>query len=95
MKCKYCGAEVDLWQKCEYCGSRAEPPGLKITIQEKPETPKKEYKTVNGIYTVRKGDTLWGIAKALLGSGTRYTEIAKKNRLKDPNFIYPGQKLEI
>lgn len=24
MKCKFCGAEVELGEKCEYCGSRAE-----------------------------------------------------------------------
>lgn len=92
MKCKYCGAEVDPWQKCEYCGSRAEPMVQKLYM---PEEKKKEYITVNGIYTVRKGDTLWAIAKALLGSGTRYMEIAKKNNLKNPHLIYPGQKLKI
>jgi len=46
------------------------------------------------IYTVVKGDTLWGIAKKLLGSGTRYTEIVKLNGLKS-SVIYAGQKLKI
>lgn len=45
-------------------------------------------------YTVVKGDTLWGIAKKLLGSGARYTEIVKLNGLKS-SVIYSGQKLKI
>ena len=32
-------------------------------------------------YTVKKGDTLWGIAAAKLGSGSRYPEIMKLNGL--------------
>ena len=46
------------------------------------------------IYTVVKGDTLWGIAKKRLGSGYRYTEIVKLNGLKS-SVIYSGQKLKI
>ena len=46
------------------------------------------------IYTVVKGDTLWGIAKKLLGSGYRYTESVKLNGLKS-SVIYSGQKLKI
>lgn len=46
------------------------------------------------IYTVVKDDTLWGIAKKLLGSGYRYTEIVKLNGLKS-SVIYSGQKLKI
>ena len=45
-------------------------------------------------YTVVKGDTLWGIAKKLLGSGYRYTEIVKLNGLKT-SVIYSGQVLRI
>ena len=46
------------------------------------------------VYTVVKGDTLWGIAKKFLGSGYRYTEIVKLNGLKS-SVIYSGQKLKI
>lgn len=44
-------------------------------------------------YTVQKGDCLWNIAKKMLGDGSRYTEIYELNRekIKDPNLIYPGQ----
>lgn len=48
-------------------------------------------------YTVVKGDCLWKIAKKLLGNGSRYTEIYNLNRdkISNPNLIYPGQVLTI
>lgn len=45
-------------------------------------------------HTVKKGDTLWGIAKTYLGDGARYKEIQKLNNLKEP-VIYPGMVLKI
>lgn len=45
-------------------------------------------------YTVKKGDTLWSIAKKLLGDGNRYKEIQKANGLKD-TVIYPNTVLKI
>lgn len=52
--------------------------------------PKPAPKTVT--YTVKKGDTLSGIAAKY---GTTYQELAKKNKISDPNLIYPGQKITI
>lgn len=46
------------------------------------------------IYTVKKGDTLWKIAKEYLGSGTKYKEIKILNNLKS-DTIYVGQILKI
>ncbi len=45
-------------------------------------------------YTIVKGDSLWGIAQKLLGSGARYKEIKTLNGLTS-NTIYSGQKLKI
>lgn len=45
-------------------------------------------------YTVKRGDTLWNIAKSRLGSGSRYTEIMKLNGMKS-DAIYPGQVLKL
>ena len=56
---------------------------------EKPE-PAVTYTT----YTVVRGDCLWNIAKKLLGSGSRYTEIKELNGMKN-NTIYAGQVLKI
>lgn len=49
---------------------------------------KPSYKT----YTVKKGDTLSGIAKKF---GTTYQKIAKDNGIANPNKIFVGQKLII
>ncbi|HXU45545.1 MAG TPA: peptidoglycan-binding protein LysM [Thermoanaerobaculia bacterium] len=48
-------------------------------------------------YEVVKGDTLWKIAKESYGDGNKYPVIFEANRpmLKDPDEIYPGQKLRI
>lgn len=48
-------------------------------------------------YTVQKGDTLWGIAKKFYGNGSKYTKIygANKDKIKNPNLIYPKQVLVI
>lgn len=45
-------------------------------------------------YTVKKGDSLWAIAKKFLGDGRRYTELYELNSAiigNNPNLIYPGQ----
>lgn len=47
------------------------------------------------VYTVRKGDTLWAIAKKYLGDGSRYPELAALNSIPNPNLIFPGQQVKI
>ncbi len=46
-------------------------------------------------YTVKTGDNLWLIAKRELNNGSRHTEIAELNGLKDPHLITPGQVLQL
>jgi nucleoid-associated protein YgaU len=48
-------------------------------------------------YEVKKGDTLWKIAKEVYGDGSLYPEIFKANQdvLSDPDKIQVGQKLRI
>lgn len=48
-------------------------------------------------YTVKKGDSLWAIAKKYTGSGSKYTELynANKSKIKNPNLIYVGQVLTL
>ena len=42
---------------------------------------------------VQPGNSLWRIARATYGRGVRYTTIyeANRNRIRDPDLIYPGQ----
>lgn len=47
------------------------------------------------IYIVKKGDTLWAIAKKYLGAGSRYPELAELNNIKNPHLIYIGQEIKI
>ncbi|PID61202.1 MAG: peptidoglycan-binding protein LysM [Gammaproteobacteria bacterium] len=48
-------------------------------------------------YTVESGDTLSKIAKEYLGDAMAYPQIFEANRevIKDPDLIYPGQKIRI
>ena len=48
-------------------------------------------------YTIKKYDTLSEIAQDELGSASRWPEIYELNRdvIKDPNLIYPGQKIKL
>ena len=43
-------------------------------------------------YTVKSGDTLWGIAQRY---GTTYQEIARLSGIPDPNKIFPGQRVRV
>nr|DAI96721.1 MAG TPA: tail assembly protein [Caudoviricetes sp.] len=52
-------------------------------------------KSIPKTYTVKKGDTLWSIAKKLLGDGAKCWNLAKLNNIKNPNLIYVGQVLKI
>lgn len=45
-------------------------------------------------YTVKKGDSLWKIAKAKLGNGNRYKEIMTASGLKN-DLLKVGQKIKI
>ncbi len=44
---------------------------------------------------VSRGDSLWRISRVTYGDGARYALVyrANRDRVRDPNFIYPGQTL--
>lgn len=46
-------------------------------------------------YTVVKGDNLWEISVRAYGDGYKWTEVAKTNKLKNPDLIYPDQQLTL
>lgn len=48
-------------------------------------------------YVIKSGDTLSAIAQKFYGKGSAYPRIFEANRevIKDPDLIYPGQKIRI
>ena len=52
-----------------------------------------------GVYRVRPGDSLWRISglKETMGAGLSWGRIyeANRDRIRNPNLIYPGQELTI
>jgi LysM repeat protein len=56
-------------------------------------TPSKQFR----VRTVQPGSTLWAIAKESYGAGIEYFKVfeANKERIRDPDLIYPGQVFEI
>lgn len=48
-------------------------------------------------YEIKSGDSLSKIAKKYYGDGNQYNKIFEANKevIKDPNLIYPGQKIRI
>ena len=67
-------------------------------------TPDPEPQPATATVTVKRGNTLWGLARTHLGTGTRYQEIFDLNRgkvqaggrtLRNPNLILIGWVLEL
>ena len=75
------------------------PPAWETPEGAAPEQP--DAAAADGAYTqwyeVKKGDTLWKIAKEVYGDGSLYPEIFKANQdtLSDPDKIQVGQQLRI
>ena len=95
------GGKIKLWGKTEYqldanrlWDKIKEHPGWENEVVADLKATRTD---VYGYHTVKSGDTLSAIAKKLLGSANRYTEIfnANKDQLSDPDKIKVGQKLVI
>jgi len=65
---------------------------IKTKPQEAKETPKQSPDHAK-LYTVKKGDTLQGIAMAEYDDPREWRRIAKSNNLIDPMMLRPGMKL--
>lgn len=55
-----------------------------------PEQPQREY-----LYTIQAGDNLSTLSTKLLDSPQRWSEVAKYNKLKNPQLVSPGQVLHM
>lgn len=62
---------------------------LPLAAQETPSQPR--------THTVKRGDTLWDLAKLYLGDAFLWPEIYRLNRdvVEDPHWIYPGEVLRL
>ena len=47
------------------------------------------------IHIVVKGDTLWHIARRYIHDPYRYPELARLSNIRNPDLIYPGQRVKI
>ncbi len=47
------------------------------------------------VHTVIKGDTLWHIAQRYIHNPYRYPELARLNKIHNPDLIYPGDQVRI
>lgn len=72
------------------CTKNAQP--ASDVTQIKQQAAKTEAKKQEQVYTVKKGDYLIKIARMY---GTTYQKLASYNGIKNPNLIYPGQKIRI
>lgn len=82
---------------------------VKAATAKKNQTKKTSNASTATTYTIKKGDTLWGISVKYLGKGSRWKEIynlnkaiieetAKKHGKKSSNsghWIYPGCKIKL
>ena len=57
------------------------------------EPPRTETGDLAGSYTVRKGDTLWGIAQKF--GVSLETLVALNPQIKNPNLILVGEKMRV
>ena len=84
--------------------------GVELTLSKERATPADQKKSsemspvkmspANGTsdrtrHTVNKGDTLWKISEQYTGSGFNYLDVAKKNKIANPDMIYPNQQVTL
>ncbi|VAW21209.1 LysM domain protein, partial [hydrothermal vent metagenome] len=68
-------------------------PTLRAVAVGNPE----DQRFASGKVIIRRGDNLWTIARRVYGFGIRYIAIfeANKNKIRDPDLIYPGQVFDL
>lgn len=67
-------------------------PPVKETMKTKASA---RHKPTIILHIVKKGDTLWAIAKRYVDDPYKYPELAKVSKIKNPDRIYPGNKIRI
>ena len=86
-------AAGDVVSRVETPFKREEPAALaELTAEGAPDD---AFRTA--LVTVQPGNTLWGIANLNYGDGILYVRVfeANRDRIRDPDLIYPGQVFEV
>jgi len=82
-----------------YVGTKLTVPNVKPKIVKNTADSVNSAQNTNSItgstYTVQKGDYLWGIAIRAYGDGFKWVEIARANKLVNPNVIHSGNVLSL
>ncbi|MDB4841788.1 LysM peptidoglycan-binding domain-containing protein [Planktomarina sp.] len=86
-------AELDGQDEQSSNGGSAVVEGLPAETAPALRAPSKKFR----VRTVQPGSTLWAIAKESYGAGIEYFKVfeANKERIRNPDLIYPGQVFEI
>lgn len=73
------------------------PPSKSKSRPTKASPPPIKPKVTSRTYTVKKGDSLWKISIKFYNRGSDYVKIfnANKDKIKNPDLIYPGQVIKI
>lgn len=96
--------EVPPMPAAELAPEPGQPEVTETAVEEAPDEPSADTTTLAPpagqeqaarTYTVRKGDTLYSIARRFYGDQRRFKDLVKANNLTDPNKIFPGQVLKI
>lgn len=72
---------------------KREAPEVVAAPKAQPDAPKTATAPSVKVVTVQPGSTLWAIAREKYGDGILYVRVyeANKDRIRDPDLIYPGQ----
>lgn len=91
----------DIYYTLELCEARTlNVPAVKVTatVQSSGLKARPNTQAPPKTYTVKSGDTLWGIAKKMYGDGAQYMKIYNASKAvvgSNPNLIKPGQVLTV
>lgn len=85
----------DAYEKCVLLAGNVK--GVTEISAENLNAPEPEVEVKVEYYVIESGDTLSKIAKQYYGNAMDYPKIFEANRevIKDPDLIYPGQKIRI
>lgn len=75
--------------------TKAATPTKKPDAPKAPAASKPEVVNPGGSYTIKEGDTLWSIAEKTYKSGYNWVDIARANKLSNPDAIENGTKLTL